>query len=254
MRRFGAGLGVGIGLVAVYVATSGQYVATPGIFTRLTVSERAGIGTGFTTATLLDVRNDASSGLDMAEFFDYRDGVGGTGLLIGRGRGTVAAPLALQSGDSHFQIRMYGYDSNNAVQESARLLSTVDRAPTAGLIPANFRVMLIDTAIRDRLRIDSAGHWIAPVGAASPVASACGTTPTVAGSDVSGRVTIGTLGTGCTITWDTSYTTASPGGTANCIVASEIGNDPFTWSITSTALTLTAVTTGRTYRWLCIGF
>ena len=43
-------------------------------------------------------------------------------------------------------------------------------------------------------------------GAASPVASSCGTTPSVTGSDLAGIVTIGTgTATSCTVTFNTSY-------------------------------------------------
>lgn len=88
----------------------------------------------------------------------------------------------------------------------------------------------------DVLEVTAAGHVLTKGDA--PAASSCGTSPSVAGSDAAGKVTVGTSASDtCTLTFDTAYATAPA-----CTVS---GDDP--------AFALTAVSTTTTLIVTCPG-
>lgn len=100
-----------------------------------------------------------------------------------------------------------------------------------------------------RLRLRD-GHVVA-LGTA-PTASGCGTSPTIAGTDVAGRITIGATPGTCVITFAKAFTTNAP----SCVVnnqtsavtnrATSVGTSSFTISGTLTASDVIA--------WHCIGY
>lgn len=70
-------------------------------------------------------------------------------------------------------------------------------------------------------------------GTSAPVLSACGTTPTISGTDIAGTVTMGTGSpTGCVITFATAYVTAP-----NCSVDSQSQLASFAYTVTNAAIT-----------------
>lgn len=69
----------------------------------------------------------------------------------------------------------------------------------------------------------------------APVLSACGTSPTIVGTDLDGTVTEGTIATGCTITFS-----ATLPNTPHCTLTSESGL-VFTYTQNTTAITVTNV-------------
>ena len=91
----------------------------------------------------------------------------------------------------------------------------------------------------------------ADFGSGTPTLSSCGTSPTlVSGSnDMRGEITIGTSATGCTLTFS-----AAKNGTPFCIVTSETaGLTTPGWSESTTAITITGVTAGDDYAYMCMG-
>ncbi len=83
-----------------------------------------------------------------------------------------------------------------------------------------------------------------------PVASACGTSPTVVtgSTDTRGSVTEGTTATGCTVTFSAAY------GTAPFCVVSSPNGAPFTsYTASTTALTIVNVSaSGDDFTWVCM--
>lgn len=88
-----------------------------------------------------------------------------------------------------------------------------------------------------RLVIDSSGHII--YGGSAPAVSACGTSPSVAGNDVTGRITVGTGGvaTSCTLTFAHAFAHS-----AVCTIGDESTSLLLKGSASTTVLTITAAT------------
>jgi hypothetical protein len=98
--------------------------------------------------------------------------------------------------------------------------------------------------------IDSVGHLI--TSGTAPAVSACGTSPSIVGNDVSGKVTIGTGGgiTSCTVTFNTAWTNAPP-----CVANNETTAVLTRGSSTTTVLTLSAsFTDSDVVSYHCIGY
>jgi hypothetical protein len=79
-----------------------------------------------------------------------------------------------------------------------------------------------------------AGHINNGTGTTAPTLSSCGTSPSIAtgSTDHAGKVTIGAIGTGCTITFAVAYTNAP-----SCLVGGAVAT---TWTTTNTALMISA--------------
>lgn len=243
---FGAGANFTVTLSSGhFVGASGGYVTGD-----LGLSNSAA---AFTPGTVLDIRVANTTPL---EIFNYKSSQSGTGILLGKGRGSIASPTSVLITDQLLSLAIYGYDSNNTIDNNAEISTNVDNTVGAGIVPSNFRIKLQDAAgtNRERVRVDSAGHWIAPV-IASPTITGCGTSPTVSGGDVSGSVVAGSAdSTGCTITFAQSYAATSPSSTANCTVTAQTA---FTWtySVSNTAITIVSTNaSGATFNWTCIGY
>jgi hypothetical protein len=206
----------------------------------------------FTPGTLVDIRTNSTQPF---EVFRYNATASGTNMAFGRGRGTIAAPAALSLGDQILQMIIYGYDSNNAINNNALISTNIDQAVGAGVVPSNFLLQLEDAGgtLRNRFRIDSAGHVIYPV-ITTPVATSCGSSPTVVGDDANGSVTVGTAATGCTLTFGTSYATPTPTSTANCVLTAQ-SSIVFTYAVSNTALTITSgASSSVVFNWICAGY
>lgn len=91
----------------------------------------------------------------------------------------------------------------------------------------------------------SVGSHLCGTGA-QPVVSGCGTSPVVSGSDTVGNVVTGATATACVITFVTPY--AAP---PNCSVDGQVSTPSFT--VSRTAITMTAVIAAGNYSWLCLG-
>lgn len=87
---------------------------------------------------------------------------------------------------------------------------------------------------------------------AAPAVSACGTSPSVAGNDSVGRITVGTAPAGtCTLTFASAWGTAPA-----CVIADETTSVLVTPTATTTTLTITGLTiaAGDNIVYHCIGY
>jgi hypothetical protein len=85
-----------------------------------------------------------------------------------------------------------------------------------------------------QVNIGSATQHVKLAGA-TPALSACGTSPTVSGTDHAGRITQGSSASGCTLTFGMAFATAP-----YCVVTSEAGLG-FSYAVNTTALAITNV-------------
>ncbi len=111
-----------------------------------------------------------------------------------------------------------------------------------------------NAAPTEHMRIDYIGHVImtGTVAAATAGAGSCGTSPTVAGNDVVGRVTIGAspAGTTCTMTFAVTYTTAPV-----CTCTNETTAQACRAAATATTVVLTGVQLqSDVISFTCIGY
>ncbi len=87
-------------------------------------------------------------------------------------------------------------------------------------------------------------------GGASPVLTACGTTPSIVGTDFAGTVTMGTTSTGCVITFATAYS-----GVPNCVLNWQ--GTPLAaqnWTVTATAITTVQTSASNNLlNYICVG-
>ncbi len=89
------------------------------------------------------------------------------------------------------------------------------------------------------------------VGINAPVITSCGTSPSaVTGSDLAGKVTVGTATpTACTITFSAAFSAAPV-----CIVSSNPQVAAFSWTVSTTAIVVTQTgTTSNVIQWICMG-
>jgi len=206
----------------------------------------------FTPATTLDVRVNNATPL---EIFNYKSTNSGTKILLGRGRGTIASPLSVLETDMLMSIAIYGYDSNNALDNDALFSTNVDQTVSAGIVPSNYQIALQDNtgSNQNRFRIDSGGHIIYPQ-ITSPSPSSCGTSPTIAGTDNGGVVTPGTGATGCTLTFALAWNTTDPGSTTTCTVTSQ-SSITYSYSYNETTITISSASAaGNSFNWSCSGY
>lgn len=86
----------------------------------------------------------------------------------------------------------------------------------------------------------------------TPALSSCGTgSPAIAGTDIAGRITVGTSATGCTATFSTAWT-----ATPSCVVVSQTAYATTTpaYTVSTTAITITQTSTsGNIYNYICSG-
>lgn len=106
--------------------------------------------------------------------------------------------------------------------------------------------LLAGPALAVTLTVDRLGTGIAPV----PVVTACGTSPTIAGSDFAGLVTVGTgTPTSCTITFSAAFAVIPV-----CIVNSATQLAAFSYTVSVTAIVVTqTATSSNLLRYTCIG-
>lgn len=181
----------------------------------------------------------------------------GQSILMTQGAASVAAPIfegrknrsggAYSSGDNLLTIVGKGYvGGTNTYQSSGTIVLTSTGTPTdnayGGAADWVFSTSNGAAASTERLRLKSDSHLITT--GTAPTLSACGTSPTISGTDVAGKFTIGATGTGCTITFAAAH--------ANAPACSVFGTAAVTGTTSTTAITVTAVP--GTYSYICIGY
>jgi hypothetical protein len=217
----------------------------------LTISDigRVGIGTS-APGTRLDIASENAD--DVLQLRRYTNNAQAVKILFVKALGTIAAPLAISEGVRIFQLVPYGYDGTT-YRKAGYVQFEADHGATAGVIPGRFKVQTTDQngKILERFRVDSAGHWIAPVNAL-PAVSSCGAGPTIVGSDVAGTVTVGAGAAGCTITFAVPYGVS--GDTPQCTVTSQAGV-LFSYAVTSAGIVITnaGALGGTAVSYTCIG-
>jgi hypothetical protein len=192
------------------------------------------VGIGTTSPqTMLDVATE--NGSDSLQLRRYTNDSNAVKIDFAKALGTIAAPLAVASGTQIFTLIAYAYDGG-AFQNSGDLRFSVDTGFGTGVTPGVFQIFTADPTgvVRQRMRVDSLGHWAAPANVA-PTLTGCGTNAAVDGTDVSGTITEGTAATGCTITFANSYSTNST--TPHCTVTSQSGLS-FSYTTNATAITI----------------
>jgi hypothetical protein len=106
------------------------------------------------------------------------------------------------------------------------------------------------TATTTLFSVTNTGHIIAS--STNPVLSSCGTSPTMKGDDTHGTVTVGSVATGCTITFQIPYS-----ATPECVVQNQTGSvtNTFGYTLSSTAITVTETALGGDIlNYQCEGF
>lgn len=84
---------------------------------------------------------------------------------------------------------------------------------------------------------------------AVPVLTSCGTTPTIVGSDFAGVITVGTGSpTTCTITFSAAFTVAP-----SCILVAVPLVAAFTYTISTTAISVTETGSTGKINYICVG-
>jgi hypothetical protein len=95
----------------------------------------------------------------------------------------------------------------------------------------------------------AARHLHTPTsGAPAPVASSCGTAPTVAGNDFAGTITTGSAATTCTVTFAVAYPAAP-----RCFVVPQGNLNYPTYTTTTTTIAMTVDVASTAYFYLCLG-
>lgn len=85
-----------------------------------------------------------------------------------------------------------------------------------------------------------------PSTATTPVLSGCGTTPTIVGNDVVGKLTTGSAATTCTITFSQAYIVAPA-----CFLQTQGSATQPTYTTSTTAITVTVDIASTVYNYFC---
>lgn len=104
------------------------------------------------------------------------------------------------------------------------------------------------TTVSGTLSMTGATAHFKSTGSAPSLGGTCGTGAAIAGTDVAGRVTTGTGGTSCTITFAATFTNAP-----SCVLFTEGSATPPTCTISATAITCTTTVAATTYDYQCVG-
>lgn len=110
---------------------------------------------------------------------------------------------------------------------------------------------VFDSTGRALVSIDGAGHVVAA--STNPVLSSCGTSPSLStnSSDFAGTVTVGSVASGCTVTFGNTFT-----NTPTCIVSEQTMSltNSLAYTVSTTALTLTETSFGGVkFDFVCVG-
>ena len=82
-----------------------------------------------------------------------------------------------------------------------------------------------------------------------PVLTSCGTAPAFTGSDTALRLTTGSVGTACTITFGTAFLVQKPA----CVIVPEGAAVQPTYTVSLTAITMTVDVASTVYNIICMG-
>lgn len=153
--------------------------------------------------------------------------------------------------------------ANDELEISAKVSigQTIDTTPdaTVEIVPAigdtySLIVSSVGAAV-SHLAVNSSQGGHLEVAGAAPAVSACGTSPSILGSDVAGKVTIGSSASGvdgCVLTFAVPYTNAPA-----CVTQGEDSAIVYANTTTTTALTMTSTAAGDNssdvFSYICFG-
>ena len=107
----------------------------------------SGTTTSGTKAGLrIDTDGNLNDAYDLLTINGASTGADGQAVQFVRSRGTLAAPAALQTGDSGTNLIWYGRDSTAASVPMATMQVTVSGAPSAGLVPTEMSFSVFDAS------------------------------------------------------------------------------------------------------------
>lgn len=134
------------------------------------------------------------------------------------------------------------------VNDGAGILTADLRDLTARYLTASGSFATSATGTNFNNLLDSKGYIVDTSGA--PTLSSCGTGPTSTTGRNGITVVTGTGATGCTITFGGPGSFAS---TPSCVVSSQTANKGFTYTVSTTAVTLASASASNAYDIVCIG-
>lgn len=187
-----------------------------------------------------------------------------TGYAINsrKSRGTVAAPSAITSGDDLLTITGAGYvGAVNTYRNAATIMlgstGTISDATNGigGAIGLSTQKQGTDTSPKERMRIDQLGHFVSIAGTANtPSVAACGTSPSVSGTDNAMLVTVGTGGiaASCAVSFGSTWAGNAP----VCVAQNDTDIVAYKISATTTGVTISAssaFSASSKFNVICIG-
>jgi Pectate lyase superfamily protein len=148
---------------------------------------------------------------------------------------------------------------------TANTLGTVDFTNSANFNKVRIRnfqtsgpAFIGTPAALDDIDLFSSGGATSPVfvkspgkiltGNAAPAASACGTGPTITGSDHAGIIATGTGATACTVTFNAAYVSAP-----FCTITPQAKASNLDFTRSNTAITMSSVSASAFYHYNCVG-
>lgn len=167
----------------IYDRTNNAVIFTSGGVERLRVDSAGRLLIGNNTA--IDTEVSAIPATKLAVQI-IGNSIGTAGMLLGRAtgdalgphfvisksRGTAASPTAASNGDTIGVIDFVGFDGSNLPAEAARIIATVDGAPSTSIVPGRLSFQTASTvnaSPQERMRMDSSGHVIVGTAGSIPM-------------------------------------------------------------------------------------
>lgn len=147
-------------------------------------------------------------------------------------------PFTAWSAGSYFNGAAWVAKNATAMNLTLDNSGSLTMAYDTGLTPGN------TFTPSPKIEVTKSGHIVGR--GAAPALSACGGSPAITGTDISGTVTAGSAATGCVVTFAVAY-----GGTPHCAVSSEAAIG-LSYSASTTALTVVAVSLTGNFDYVCI--
>jgi len=179
-----------------------------------------------------------------------------------KSRGTVLSPTVITTGDDLGTINFAGYVGGtntflNAAAIRATSTGTISDATNGigGQVDIQTQKQGVDTSPQGRVRVDQLGHIASIAGTANtPTIGACGTSPSLSGTDNAALITVGTGGsaTSCAMNFGSTWATNAP----VCIAQNDTDKVAYSISATTSAVTISAaaaITASSKFHVICFG-
>jgi fibronectin-binding autotransporter adhesin len=214
---------------SVLFAGSASYAQNSANFFWDNTNSRLGVGSG-TPGSRLTVQGSS----------------GGTQALFTVASSTNATVFNIAaSGDILFSGVATSTTAIQIKNPAGQAVLTIDETSIAGS-PNSYIINIASSTGTTVFAVTGKGHLTSSLTA--PVLTSCGSSPTIAGSDTSGTVTVGSGAvTGCVATFFSAYTNA-----AHCAVTSQTATSTFAYALSTTAITVTDVNiSGKKFDYFC---